>query len=86
MPSKAELDTILADLESLKLEVRSRLQKGVIDSGLKLDDGETFMVDIKDFAADKTFIVTWSDGASWGDMGADFIIKNRQIIDEAWGD
>jgi len=87
MPTKAELDTILADLDSLKPEMRSRLKKGLVGwSDSKLDDGESFMVDVKDFVASKTFSVSWSGGASWGDMGADFTIKNHEIIDEAWGD
>ena len=87
MPTKAELDVVLEDLESLKPEIRSRLEKGLAEwADSKLDEGETFTVDVNDFVASKTFSVSWSGGASWGDMGADFVIKNHEVIDEAWGD
>ena len=86
LPKKAELDFILETLESLKPEMRTRLQKGLSDWGSKLDDGESYSINVQDFARDKTFIVSWSDGASWGDLGADFTIKDRAIIDESWGD
>jgi len=87
MPSQGELDAILADSESLKPEMRSRLKQHFDEwSDAKLDDGETFMVDVTEVVATKTFGVTWSGGASWGDLGADFMIKNHVIIDEAWGD
>jgi hypothetical protein len=86
MPAKSALDTILADLESLKPEIHSRLQKGLDAHGAKLGEGEEFLVDVQEFAADRTFTVSWFGGESWGDMGADFTIKNREIVDEAWGD
>ena len=87
LPTKAELDAILDTVESLKPEMRSRMNKELSVWGkAKLDDGEAYSVDIQDFAAKREFTVTWSDGASWGDLGVDFTIKDRAIIDESWGD
>ena len=87
LPTKVELDAILGTLESLKPEMRTRLQKGLSEwADSKLDDGESYSVNIQDFATDKTFTVSWSDGASWGDLGVDFTIKDHAISDESWGD
>lgn len=86
MPSKAELDEIVKAVESLKPEMRSRMQEGLQKWGGKLNDGESHSVILDQFAAEKTFGVEWSDGASWGDMGVEFIIKDQGIIDEFWGD
>jgi hypothetical protein len=87
LPTMAELDGILDTLQSLKPEMRSRMQKELSEWGdAKLDDGESCSVDVGDFARDKTFRVSWSDGASWGDLGVDFTIKDHAIIDESWGD
>jgi len=87
LPTKTELDSVLEAMESLKPEMRARLKKELSEWGdLKLDDGESCSVDIKDFATDKTFVVTWSGGESWGDLGVDFTIKDGAIIDEACGD
>jgi hypothetical protein len=80
-PTKAGLDDILNALDSLKAEMRSRLKKS-----LKLDDGESYMVDVQDFAAERSFEVSWSGGASWGDMGVDFTIRDGAILSENWGD
>ena len=87
LPNKAELDSILDTLESLRPEMRTRLQKGLTEWGdSKLDEGESCSVNVQDFARDKTFTVSWSDGASWGDLGVDFTIKDHAISDESWGD
>ncbi len=88
LPTKAELDSILSTLDSLKPEMRKRLQKGLTEWGenSKLDDGESCLVNLEDFVPDKTFTVSWSGGASWGDIAGDFTIKNHEIIDESWGD
>src|SRR5262245_17275473 len=87
LPPRAELDSILDTFESVKLEMRTRLQKGLSEWGdCKLDDGESHLINIQDFAAQKTFTVSWSDGASWGDLGVDFTIRDHAIIDESWGD
>jgi hypothetical protein len=88
LPTKAELDSIFGALESLRLEIRTRLQKGLSEwgDGSKLDDGESCTVNVQDYATDKSFMVTWSDGISWGDLGVDFTIKDYAIIDESWGD
>ena len=87
LPTKMELDAILETLESLKPEMRTRLQKVLSEwGGSRLDDGESYSIDVQNFASDKTFTVSWSDGASWGDLGVDFTIKNHTITDESWGD
>jgi len=89
LPSKAELDIILNTLEALKPELLSRLKKGLNEwcgEQSKLNDGESYSVDVNLFASEKTFTVTWSDGESWGDMGVDYTIKGGSIIDESWGD
>jgi hypothetical protein len=88
LPAKAELDAILSALDSLKPEIRRRLQKGLSEwgDGSKLDDGEACLVNVENYVADKTFTASWSGGASWGDLAGDFTIKNHEIIDESWGD
>ena len=87
LPTKEQLDALLETAESLKPEMRARLEKELKGYGnLKLDDGESCLVNVEEFAATGVFIVSWSDGASWGDMAADFTIKDGAIIDEAWGD
>ena len=88
LPTKAELDSILNTVESLKPEMRKRLQKGLSEwgNGSKLDDGESYSINVQDFAADKSLTVSWSNGASWGDLGVDFTIKDHAITDESWGD
>lgn len=87
LPTKKELDTILEILESLQPEMRTRLQKGLSEWGdSRLDDGESYSVNVQDFASDRTFTVSWSNGASWGDLGVDFTIKDHAITDESWGD
>ena len=88
LPTKAELDSILSTLDSLKPEMRKRLQKGLSEWGedSKLDDGESFLVNVENFVADNTITVAWSGGASWGDLAGEFTIKNHEIIDESWGD
>jgi hypothetical protein len=89
LPTKVELAGILATVDSLKAEMRSRLKKGLSEWGdgdVKLDDGESCLVDLAKFVSEKTFIASWSGGRSWGDVGVDFTIKDQVIIDEAWGD
>ncbi|HTI69587.1 MAG TPA: hypothetical protein VMF06_06460 [Candidatus Limnocylindria bacterium] len=87
LPSIAELDSILVTLESLKSEMRTRLRKGLSEWGdARLDDEESCSVNVQDHAADKSFTVSWSDGASWGDLGVAFIIRCSVIADESWGD
>ena len=87
IPTKAELDSILDNVESLNPEMRTRLQKGLSKwSDSKLGDGESYSVDVQHFVTDKSFTVSWSGGASWGDLGVDFTIKDHAIVDESWGD
>ena len=69
LPSLVEQDSMLNALESLKPELKSRLEKGLCEwSDARPDDGETYSVDVKEFATEKTFTVSWSGGASWGDI------------------
>lgn len=87
LPKKVALDSILDTVESLKPEMRKRLEKGLREWGdSKVDDGESYSINVQDFASDKTFTVSWSNGASWGDLGADFTIKDHAITNESWGD
>ncbi len=88
LPTKAELDSIVNTVESLKPELRKRLAKGLAEwgDGCKLDDGETYSINIERFAADKSFSVSCSGGASWGDLGVDFTIKDQAVTDDSWGD
>lgn len=87
LPSKEELDAILESLEALKPEMAARLKKGLSEWGdAKQNDGESYSVDLSGYGIDQTFIVCWSDGASWGDLGVDFTIKDNAIMDESWGD
>jgi hypothetical protein len=87
LPSRAALDSILDSVESLKPEMRKRLAKGLSGWGdSRLDDGESCSINIQDFTTDQAFTVSWSGGASWGDLGVDFTIKDHQIMDESWGD
>jgi hypothetical protein len=41
---------------------------------------------LQDFATDKSFEISWFGGASWGDMGVEFTIKDGVILQENWGD
>lgn len=87
MPSKEELNAILDSMEALKPEMTTRLKKGLSEWGdAKLDDGESQSVNLSDYGAGQTFTVCWSDGASWGDLGVEFTIKDNAIVDESWGD
>jgi len=88
LPTKAELDSIVSTVESLKPEMCNRLAKGLEEwgDGCKLDDGETCSISLEEFATEGSFSVSWSGGSSWGDLGVDFIIKDRAITDESWGD
>jgi hypothetical protein len=77
----------LETVESLKPDLRARLQKGLKEWGeSKLDEGESYSINVQDFATDRSFTVSWSGGESWGDLGADFTIKDHAIADESWGD
>jgi hypothetical protein len=87
LPGKAELDAIVDTVNFLQPEMRKRLSKGVAEWGNgKLDEGETFSVNLENYSSDKSFVVTWAEGASWADMGVDFTIRNKDIVDETWGD
>ena len=87
LPTKAELDAILATIEAMKPEMRKRLEAELSEwDGAKLDDGESYLVNVQEYGTNKIFSVSWSDGASWGDLGVDFSIKDSAIVDESWGD
>lgn len=88
LPTKAELDSIVSTVGALMPEMRKRLAKGLAEwgDGCKLDDGESYSISVEEFAADRSFSVSWSDGASWGDLGVDFAIKDHVITDESWVD
>lgn len=88
LPTKAELDAILNTVDSLQAEMRSRVMKELSEYGddVKLGDGASCSVDVGHFAAEKTFVISWSGGASWGDLAVDFTIRGQEIVDEAWGD
>jgi hypothetical protein len=57
LPTKAELDSIVSTVESLKPEMRKRLAKGLAEWGddSKLDDGETYSISVEEFTADRSF-------------------------------
>ena len=87
LPSRTDLDSILGVVESLKTEMKSRLANGLNQCGnMDVNDGETYTLEVSDFTVQKTFQISWSGGASWGDVGVDFSVKEGRIIDEAWGD
>jgi len=87
VPSQERLSSILADIEKLRPEMTRRLVEGWKDSkDVKASDGEICFVNLTDFHSEGNFVVTWSGGQSWGDMGIDFTIANHEITDESWGD
>jgi hypothetical protein len=87
MPSLEELNAILSSVATLTPEMLERLEKGWKEwEKVKMDDGESFSINIEDFSREGSFDASWSGGASWGDMGIDFTIKNQKIVDETWGD
>ncbi|WP_254509634.1 hypothetical protein [Anatilimnocola floriformis] len=87
MPMKTQLDSILSTLETLMPELRTKLRSGLSEwSDATLDSGETYSIDVKDFANDGAFSVSWSNCASWGDIGVEYTIKDHAIIDESWSD
>lgn len=87
MPSREHLDGVLADVTRLMPEMKSRLGKRLREWGdVKVDDGETFTVNLTELGKEGTYEITWSGGALWGDMGVDFVIQNGKIDDEVWGD
>jgi hypothetical protein len=87
MPSQEHLEQILEDLTRLTPEMKSRLVKGWKEWGdVKVDDGETFTIDLTELDKQGTYEITWSGGSLWGDMGIDFVIQNGKIEDEVWGD
>ena len=87
VPSPEQLREIQAEINRLCPEMNRRLAEGLRDcEGAKMNDGETFLVNLTDFTSEGSFEVCWSGGESWGDMGVDFTIKNHEISDESWGD
>ena len=87
VPSPEQLREIQADINRLRPEMTRRLAEGLRDcEGAKMNEGESFLVNLTGFKSEGIFEVCWSGGESWGDMGVDFTIKNHEITDEAWGD
>jgi len=88
VPNKGDLEAIVEAVQSLKPELRARLEKGLAEwgEGARLDDGESYHVDTREFISEKAFTVSYFGGKSWGDLGADFRIKDGKIADESWGD
>lgn len=87
LPTQEQLASILADIIKLRPEMAQRMAKGcTVSKGVRTNDGETYLVNVTDFCAQGTFVVSWSGGKSWGDMGVDFTITNHEIADESWGD
>jgi len=87
MPSREQLDGILSDVTALRSVMLDRLSKGWSDwDGVKMDDGESYQINLAEFSTEGSFEVSWSGGASWGDMGIEFTILNREILHETWGD
>ena len=86
-PSRDQLTDIHADLTRLRPEMMRKLAEGWKQwPGVKMNDGETLLVNLTNLHSESSFEVCWSGGASWGDMGIDFTIKNHAITDESWGD
>ncbi len=87
VPSPDQLAAIHADISKLRPEMVRKLAAGWKDwQGVRMDDGETFLVNLTDLRSQGSFEVCWSGGESWGDMGIDFTISNHEITDESWGD
>jgi hypothetical protein len=81
LPSKAELDAILDTLNGLKSTMKASLKKGFNQElNSKVDDGESYLVDVKTFVTERSFVVSWIGGKSWGDMGVDFTINAAQLL------
>lgn len=87
MPSRERLDGILSDVAVLSTEMCDRLANGWKDWGdVKMNDGESYEINLESFGSEVSFCVTWSGGATWGDMWIDFNVKDRKIVDESWND
>jgi hypothetical protein len=87
VPAPDCVSSIVADVERLGPEMRRRVGEFWKDhDGVKINDGETFFVDLTQLHAEGSFDVSWSGGKSWGDMAIDFTILNHEIANETWGD
>jgi hypothetical protein len=87
LPARADLDWMVESVARLKAEMRTRLEKGLSEWGdSKLDDGESYWLDVTEFSKDRSYAVSWCGGESWGDLGVDFTITDGVITDESWGD
>ena len=86
-PSRDQLADIRSDINRLRPEMLQKLGEGWKDwKGVRMNDGETFLVNLTNLQSQGSFDVCWSGGESWGDMGIDFTIKDHEITDESWGD
>jgi hypothetical protein len=87
VPTRDQLQEIQADINRLRPEMAQKVEHGLKDcGGVKMNDGETLLVNITEFQSQSAFDVCWSGGKSWGDLGVDFTIKKHEITAESWGD
>ncbi len=87
VPPPERLLSVLEDIDRLRPEMIRRLVEGWKDSkDVRTNDGESYRVNLTDFHSPGSFEVSWSGGASWGDMAIDFTITNHEITEECWGD
>lgn len=81
------LELMRTDVSTLMPEMKQRLEIGWKEWGeVKLDDGENYIVDVTNFQEKQEYRICWSGGASWGDMGIEFTVRDHKIVDEDWGD
>lgn len=85
MPTPSQLDSMITDIESLRGEMISRIEKNEFGK-YRVNSGERFLVNLDYFNDEGTCIVSWSNDEYWGDMAVDFDIKDHIIVEENWGD
>jgi len=87
LPSDERLSEILADINRLLPEMEARIREQFKETPeVRPKDGETYMINLSGGDASDEYVVSWSEGKSWGDLAVDFTIKGHGISDEAWGD
>lgn len=87
-PPKEELDNIINDVVELTPEMIERITSWWRENGTKANTGQglSYMIELGKFSEEKTIHIMWSGDDSWGDMGVEYTIKDRRVIDESWGD
>lgn len=88
VPPGADLAEIVTSVRKLIPQMRARIQTELAGygGGMGFDCGESYTIDVQDFVAERTFIVSWSGGDSWADLGFDFTVKDGEIVAEESGD